>query len=264
MTKRFFSVVFAGAFVVFSALPVAAQQLTLEDIRGDITILNQQLESLRGEMAATGNTALSPRDAATALVRIDEVSADLRAALGRVEALEIKVRQVIDDGTRRIGDIEFRLTELEGGDPALLGTPAPLGGTEPQNEVISSERQAFSNAKKALSEGDGATASSLLQAFLNSFPDGPLSSEARYLQGEALAMQGDYQNAARAYLSSFSGAPDSTFAPSSLFGLSVSLYELGQGDQACLTLAEIQIRYANIGDDLVRKIADQRGAMSCP
>jgi len=264
MVKRFYGLVFAGLLMVASTLSAGAQQMTMEDIRGDLAILSLQLEDLRTEMATTGSTTLSPRDAASALVRIDEVSADLRAALGRVEALEIKVRQVIDDGTRRIGDIEFRLTELEGGDPSLSVTPAPLGGTEPQTEVILSERQAFSDAKKALGEGDGATASTLLIEFLNSFPDGPLTSEARYLQGEALSMQGDYQNAARAYLSGFSGAPNSAFASRSLFGLSVSLFELGQGDQACLTLAEIQIRYADIGDELARNIADQRRAMSCP
>jgi len=264
MLKRIYGLVFAGALLAVSGLSAAAQPMTMADIRSDLSVLSQQLEELRAEMESTGNTGLTPRDAASALVRIDEISADLRAAFGRVEALEIKMQQVIDDGTRRIGDIEFRLTEIEGGDPALLGTPAPLGGTEPQSELISSERQTFEDAKKALLEGDGQTASALLIEFLNSFPDGPLTSEARFLQGEALTIQGDYQNAARAYLNGFSGAPDSEFAPGSLFGLSVSLFELGQSDQACLTLAEIQIRYADINDDLARNIIEQRQVMSCP
>jgi len=261
MFKLIYGLVMAA---VLSVTPVAAQQMTLEDIRDDLAILSLQLEGLRSEMSATGTTILTTRDAAAALVRIDEINADLRAALGRVEALEIKVQQIIEDGTRRIGDIEFRLTELEGGDPALMGNPAPLGGDEPENDVISSERQSFNAAKKALGEGDGAAAAIQLAEFLSSYPDGPLSSEARYLQGEALALQGDYQNAARAYLSSFSGAPDSPFAPLSLYGLSASLFELGQGDQACLTLAEIQIRYADINDDLARNIVEKRGAMACP
>lgn len=259
MVKRLYGVLVALAL----AGPVQAQQFTLEDVRGDLAVLSLQLEALRTELSATGNTDLSGRDAASALVRIDEVSADLRAALGRVEAIEIKVQQVIEDGTRRVGDLEFRLTELEGGDASLLSAPTPLGGTEPQSDVISSERQSFNAAKKALDEGDGAAAAAQLATFLGSFPDGPLSSEARFLQGEALVMQGDYQNAARSYLSGFSGAPDSTFAPLSLFGLSASLFELGQRDQACLTLAEIQIRYADISDDLARSIVEQREVMSC-
>ncbi len=260
MLKRVYGLILACALVA----PVQAQELTLEDIRGDIAILSQQLEALREELAATGNTGLTPREAASAQVRIDEISADLRAALGRVQALEIKVQQVIEDGTRRIGDIEFRLTELEGGDTSLAAPVTPLGGTENQSEVITSERRAFNEAKKALEAGEGAAAAEQLAAFLASFPDGPLTSEARYLQGEALSLQGDYQNAARAYLSGFSGAPDGAFAPRSLYGLSVSLFQLGQGDQACLTLAEIQIRYADIDEALARDIIEQREAMACP
>ncbi len=260
MLKQVYGVILA----LVLAGAVQAQEPTVEDIRADLLILSQQLEALRAGLSPTGSTALSARDAASALVRIDEISADLRAALGRVEALEIKVQKVIEDGTLRIGDIEFRLTELEGGDPALNAPTVPLGGVEPQSEVISSERQAFAAAKKALTEGEGGTAAELLTAFLANFPDGPLTSEARFLQGEALALQGNYQNAARAYLSGFSGAPDSAFAPRSLYGLSVSLFELGQGEQACLTLAEIQIRYVDIDAALSRDIIEQREAMACP
>lgn len=260
MFKRVYGVILAVAL----AGPVLGQEMTLDDIRGDISVLSQQLEDLRSELNSTGSTELNVRDAASALVRIDEVSADLRAALGRVEALEIKVQQVIEDGTRRIGDIEFRLSELEGGDPALNPPTTPLGGVESQSEVINPERQAFNDAKKALEAGDSVAAASQLAAFLGNFPDGPLTSEARFLQGEALAMQGDYQNAARSYLSGFSGAPDGAFAPRSLYGLSVSLFQLGQGEQACLTLAEIQIRYTDIDEALARDIIEQRGAMACP
>lgn len=260
MFKRVYGLV----FMLMLAGPVQAQEMTLDDIRGDVAILSLQLEALRTELSSTGSTELSARDAASALVRIDEINADLRAALGRVEALEIKVRQVIEDGTRRVGDIEFRLTELEGGDASLNAPTTPLGGADSQTDVISPERQAFNAAKKALAAGDGAEAATLLAAFLGNFPDGPLSPEARFMQGEALAMQGDFQNAARSYLSGFSGAPDGAFAPRSLFGLSVSLYQLGQGEQACLTLAEIQIRYTDINEALLRDIIEQRGAMACP
>ncbi len=260
MFKRVYGVI----VVLLLAGPLQAQEMTLDDIRADLAVLSQELEALRGELSTSGGTVLSPREAASAQVQIGEINADLRAALGRVEALEIKVQQVIEDGTRRIGDIEFRLSELEGLDPTLAPPVTPLGGTEAQSEVISPERQAFNAAKKALEAGDSAAAASQFAAFLGNFPDGPLTNEARFLQGEALAAHGDYQNAARAYLSGFSGAPDSPFAPRSLYGLSASLFQLGQAEQACLTLAEIQIRYADIDESLSRDIIEQRGAMACP
>ncbi len=260
MFKRVYGVI----LVLLLAGPLHAQEMTLDDIRADLAVLSQELEALRGELSTSGGTVLSARDAASAQVQIGEINADLRAALGRVEALEIKVQQVIEDGTRRIGDIEFRLSELEGLDPTLAPPVAPLGGSEAQSEVISPERRAFNDAKKALEAGDSAAAASQLAAFLGNFPDGPLTNEARFLQGEALAAHGDFQNAARSYLSGFSGAPDSPFAPRSLYGLSTSLFQLGQAEQACLTLAEIQIRYADIDEALSHDIIEQRGAMACP
>jgi tol-pal system protein YbgF len=256
----------AVILAVLLAGAASAQEPTVGDIHADLQILSQQLEELRAGLSTTGSTTLSARDAASALVRIDEISADLRRALGRVEALEIKTQNVIDDGTRRIGDIEFRLSELEGTDPGQTPPPPPppLGGAAPRSDVISPERKAFNAAKKALADGDAAGAAAQFTAFLANFPDGPLTSEAQYLLGNALAATGDDQNAARAYLSGFSGAPDGDFAPRSLYGLSVSLFKLGQGEQACLTLAEINVRYSDIDQALAQDIEAQRGAMSCP
>ncbi|MCF6306056.1 MAG: tetratricopeptide repeat protein [Rhodobacteraceae bacterium] len=250
---------------LFLASPVVAQEMTLEDIRIDLVQLAQQIEALRGELSATGTSGLSEQEAASAMVRIDEFSEDLRAALGRVEALEIRIQAIVDDGTRRIGDLDFRLTEFEGGDTGLLGNTVPLGGQNDDGaaDLALGERADFNAAKRALEDGDGATAATLLSAFVTTYPDGPLSVEARFLQGEALSLQGDHQNAARSYLKSFSSAPDSPFAAQSLYGLSVSLNALGQTEQACLTLSEIQIRYPDLGVDLARDVLEQKAIQGC-
>ncbi|MBL4807451.1 MAG: tetratricopeptide repeat protein [Rhodobacteraceae bacterium] len=260
MFKRIRIVVLA----VFLASPLAAQDLTLEDIRTDLLTLGQQLEELRSQLSGTDGTGLNPQQAATALVRLDEFDADLRNALGRVETLEIQIANIVDDGTRRIGDMDFRLTELEGGDTSILMNTTPLGGQDDSNvDLASGERSDFNAAKRALEDGDGAAASAMLSAFVTAYPDGPLSVEARYLQGEALSLQGDHQNAARSYLKSFSSAPDSAFAPRSLYGLAVSLDALGQTEQACLTLSEIQIRYSNLDAELARDVLEQKGVQGC-
>ena len=247
------------------ASPVAAQEMTLADIRNDLVLLAQQIEALRTELSATDVSGLTAQEAASAMVRIDEFSADLRSALGRVETLELQIQAVIDDGTRRIGDLDFRLTEIEGGDTGLLLNTVPLGGPPDDGaaDLISGERADFSAAKRALDMEDGALASSLLSAFVLAYPDGPLTVEARFLQGAALSLQGDHQNAARSYLKSFSSAPDSPFAAQSLYGLSVSLNALGQTEQACLTLSEIQIRYPDLGVELAQDVLEQKAIQGC-
>ena len=249
---------------VILASPLAAQEMTLEDIRADLVMLAQQIEELRSQLSVTGTSGLNAQDAATAMVRIDEISAELRSALGRVEAIEIEIQAIVDDGTRRIGDIDFRLTEIEGGDTTLLTNPVPLGGKDDNTaDFASGERADFNAAKQALAEEDGAAAARLLLDFVTAYPDGPLTVEARYLQGEALILQGDHQNAARSFLKSFSSAPDSPFAPLSLYRLSISLNALGQTEQACLTLSEIQIRYPQLDAELARDVLEQKAVQGC-
>ncbi len=47
---------------------------------------------------------------------------------GKAEAIENRLNRVVTDGTNRIGDIEFRLTELAGGDLGAVPPTPPLGG----------------------------------------------------------------------------------------------------------------------------------------
>jgi len=255
----------AAVLSVLLASPVVAQEMTLEDVRIDLVELAQQIEALRSELSTTGTSGLTAQEAASALVQIDEFNENLRTALGRVDALEIRIQAIVDDSTRRIGDLDFRLTEFEGGDTSLLGDTVPLGGQVDDGgaDLASGERADFNAAKRALEDGDGVTASTLLSAFVTAYPDGPLSVEARFLQGEALSIQRDHQNAARSYLKSFSSAPDSPFAARSLYGLSISLNALGQTEQACLTLSEIQIRYPDLGADLARDVLEQKAIQGC-
>ena len=54
---------------------------------------------------------------------------------------------------------------------------------------------------------------------------------------------GDTADAARAYLDSFSGSPEGARAPDALTNLGISLGELGQVQEACVTLGQVAVRY---------------------
>ena len=49
--------------------------------------------------------------------------------------------------------------------------------------------------------------------------------------------------AARAYLESFSGSPDGPRTPDALLQLGISLENLGQMQEACITLGEVTTRF---------------------
>jgi tol-pal system protein YbgF len=239
-----------AALVLVAALPWAALPArgeTLADLRAELGALGAELAALRSELVATGS--LAQVGGATALARMDAIEAALVRLTARAEELEIRVGRIVADGTNRLADLEFRIVELEGGDPAQLGTPPPLGGggapggTTTASGAIPSEQASLDRAREVLGQGDFRAAAELLAAHAAAFPAGPLTGEAHFLRGEALERQDDTPGAARAYLESFSGFPDGPRAADALLRLGLALARLGQGPEACITLAEVGVRY---------------------
>ena len=253
-----------------AVLPASAQSQaeTLEDVRLDIVALSEIMQELRGELLTTSNSGVSQDSVGTILQRLNNLESDLSEALGLVETLEFRVVQIADDATRRIGDLEFRLTELEGGDTGSVGTQVPLGGETSagngsEQELATDEQSSFDKGVALHEAGEYRAAAEQFATFTTTYPGGPLTSEAQYRRGLALAGLQDWGGAARSYLDAFSGAPDGAFASIALYELAISLGALGQMDQACLTLDEIGIRYQDIGADLGANILMQKQLLAC-
>jgi len=266
----------AVVFAVALGLPGAgfAQEETLADIRQELSVLYVEIQRLRGELNTTGAPSGSG-EGGTMLARIDAIEAELRRLTNATEELDLRLNRVVSDGSNRIGDLEFRLCELEDGcDIGTLGETTTLGGASSEPEPLppistggddggtapsmaAAEQSDFDSAMAAYEAGDFATAASQFEAYTETYPGGALSAEAHFWRGEAEAAQGAWNRAARAYLASFSGAPDAPRAPESLFRLGTSLQELGQSEEACLTLAEVGNRYPSSSS-----VLDARAAMT--
>ena len=252
--------------VALLALPVHAQDRaqTLADIKAELGLLMAEFTALKSETVATGATG-GGLGAGDALQRMDAIEAELMRLTSRAEEIELRLTRVVSDGTNRIGDLEYRLCEVtEGCDPANLPETPMLGGaadggavapTEPAisddpampadggPELAMGEQADFDRAKEVLAQGDFRGAADLFATFAQSYPGGPLSQEAAFLRGEALVQVADTAGAARAYLDAFSGKPDGPFAAESLLKLGQALGDLGQVPDACVTLAEVPVRF---------------------
>ena len=269
------------ALVLCAALcaPAAAQEspgagdATLADIRQELSVLSVEIERLRRELSTTGGADVALP--ASALERLDAIEGELRDVTAQTEALTGRIDRVVRDGTNRVGDLEFRLTELEGGDLGELGATPPLGGEAPTPpapapvvepgagaELAMGEQADFDRASAAAEAGDDTEASRLFAEFAETYPGSPLAGEAQYRRGEALTRLGDVGGAARAYLAGFSGEPNGARAAETLLALGRALRDLGQTQEACVTFAEVRLRFADT--EPARAAAEASEALTCP
>ncbi len=249
--------------------PVAAlaqdKAQSLADIRAELSKLAADLQALRSELVQGGAPAMQAAGGASALDRMNAMEAELSRLTSQTEQVQNHVNRVVSDGTNRIGDLEFRLCELEegcdpsnlpitqslGGAPAggsggaapVVTTPPPTGTGTAAPELAVAEQTDFDRAKAALESGDFQGAADRFTAFAQAYPGSPLMGDAQYYRGEALEKTGDTANAARAYLQAFSGAPNGPRAPGALLRLGATLGSLGQTQEACVTLGEVGTRF---------------------
>jgi tol-pal system protein YbgF len=272
---------FVIAWVACAAVAAPAAAQNVADIRAELQVLDGQIQQLRDQLVQQGASGGLPTDPATALTRLDQLDAELRRLTDRVEVLTNDIGRIVADASNKVGDIEFRLTELEGGEPVpkpaepvLLGggltrpmpRPPAFGAQAPGSpsapaEMTVTEQSDFDAAVAAADAGDNAKAAQLFESFLATYPGGPLSSEAQFRRAEALAAQADWQAAARSYLDAFSGAPRGPRAPRALYGRAVALGERGQVEEACLTLTEVDSRYP--GSVVAGDVAAKRTSLRC-
>ncbi|WP_375230878.1 tol-pal system protein YbgF [Roseobacter sp. S98] len=236
---------------------------TLADIRQELTVLFVEMQKLRRELSTTGAPTVQT-GGATVLERVAVIEREMQRLTSKTEELEFRINRIVEDGTNRIGDLEFRLVELEGGDIGALGETTTLGGdagstggttgggaiapipapdTGGGTQLAVGEEDDFKRAQQALADGNYQAAADQFAAFSHNYPGGPLAAGADLGRGEALDALGNTREAARAYLASFGAAPTGPLAAQALFRLGRSLGQLEQTSEACVTLGEVPIRF---------------------
>ena len=252
------------------------QDKTLADIRQELSELYGDIQSLRGELNTTG-AAPSAVGGNSALERLNAIETQLQGLTSKTEELEFRINRITTDGTNRVGDLEFRICELDDNcDISQLGETPSLGGVDSAANVPTpaapattgsgpalaiGEKADFERASEALAQGDFRSAADQFAAYLQTYPGGALSSEALFKRGEALSQLGDTSAAARAYLDSFSGEPDGKVAAQALYELGQSLATLGQVPDACVTLGEVGTRFP--GDPVATEAQTAMQKLGC-
>lgn len=239
------------------------------DMKKKVNQLTEEMERMRNALAG-GN--MQQRFAALE----DEIS----RLTGQIERLEFAVRRHEEDSKRKLQDLEYRIIELEGGDPSILfqnEEPQQNGALAPQQPVQTataptsggtlgvlttpiSGQADFDAGVAAVKAGNAEEGKALLSRFISANPGSPLLGDANFWLGEGHYALGEFRDAARRYVDTADLYPGATTAPRSLFKLGKTLNLLGQADAACQSLREVGARYPNAANVIERAEAEARRA----
>ena len=250
---------------------------SLADIRMDLSRLYSEIQGLKSELTPSAD-GTAPAAAAGLMDRVTLIEAELQRITAKAEQLEYRIDRIVQDGTNRIGDLEFRLVELEGGDISALSETTTLGGApdagasgmsgagmaaglDNEPELAVSEEQDFARADEAFSTGDYERAASLFATFYKTYPAGPLTPVALFKQGLSYKAIGDHRAAATTFLDLYRQSAQSEVGPAALVELGGALGRLGKVDAACTTLAQAQARYSD--PQLTAQISKELSALTC-
>lgn len=264
----------AGALA--AALPANAQTWTgagsSEDLQYRLSIIDAELADIRARLGgapakSTGGGASSGE----AMIRLDRLEAEIQKLTGQLEQIQFEQRRVAEDAAQRFGDIEFRLTELEGGDTSQIPAVTPLGGIQQgantqmaaAPEVSVSERGDLDRAIDDVKQGRFDQGEDRLRQFLNAYPSSPLEGEAYYWLGESQFIRGSFQAAARSFLDGYSRNRTGPNAPNNLYRLGVTLGRLGQASEACLTLREVRHQFPSGPSDVLDAADAESRTLNC-
>lgn len=235
--------------------PGAAQSDSLAQLRSEISALSALVADLAANMSSgSGGAAQTQGFDGSMIDQVDRIREELTNLTARAETLEFRIRSVVDDASNRIGDMEFRLTELEGGDTSALPPTPPLGGggvttsggvSDPAQapQLAAGEQSAFDGARRLLNEGDTDAGKSALSVFLETYPGSPLAAQASTLLAQAQRDSGAESDAARTWLNLYLANPEGSDAPHALLELGNSLAQLGQQAEACVMFEELFTRF---------------------
>lgn len=146
--------------------------------------------------------------------------------------------------------------------PVETGTP----GVKSQQLVLAPSgdpRDEYDLAYGYILRGDYGLAEASFNQFLETHPGHPLSADAQYWLGESYYGQGEYRDAANAFLAVYKEYPSAKKVPDSLLKLASSLGELGETSTACATFDKLLSDFPNASNAVRQRAIADRAKYSC-
>lgn len=116
---------------------------------------------------------------------------------------------------------------------------------------------------KHVLDGDYNLAEGIFRSFAQTYPNDPLTPDARFWLAESLRAQGRLEDAAAAFVSVRKDYPQSLKAPETLLKIGQIMAELGDRDVACVTFADAEKSYPKMSGSVRERIRAERAKAKC-
>ena len=244
-----------------------------EDLRYRLDVLDAELADIRARLGGTTGSVVAPAGPTGG----GDYEQEIRRLTAQVEQMQNRLTLIQQDLNRRFGDIEFRLTELEGGDTSSISVPQVGGGAATNGGSVTafpsqgqqvaavsvSEQGDLDRAVEDVRQGRFDQAEDRLRRFIQGYPNSPLTGEAFYWLGESQSVRGIHADAAKSYLNGYQSDTRGPRAAHNLFRLGVTLGRLGQVNEACLTLREVRNQFPSAPDGLADRADSEADQLTC-
>ncbi|MEQ1866419.1 MAG: tol-pal system protein YbgF [Micropepsaceae bacterium] len=165
--------------------------------------------------------------------------------------------------------------------PAAAGGPASLTGSQLQGSKSGtlgsmpadalpqgmagglSPRQQYDAAMELLSRAQYTEAQGAFRGFVAANPADELAGPAQYWVGDIAFTQKDYQGAAKAFTDVLKRYSKTARAPDAMLKLGLSLLELNQKKEGCITLGAIKSKYPNANKAIFDRAAKRASEAKC-
>lgn len=271
----------ATAFISV-ATPTLAQNQDIRAVMSRLDQLETRINNTQPSGGAGYNDSGSVNNgspsAAMYETRISELEAQLRQMNGKLEEQDYAINQLKSQLDLFKGDLEMRLNDMAAnGQAAAAQQPAPQQVapttmmTDPAttdtgvaaNLPVDNPAALYDEAFQALRGQDYTKAKTGFVEFIKRYPSDNLAGNAQYWLGETHYVQGEYKSAARVFAEGYKKYPKSNKAPDNLLKLAMTLDQLGQKKEACVTLGQLGKQFANAPTVIKQRTAEEQKRLAC-
>ena len=274
-----------GLFISGCASLSLAQPNDVSQMTGRINQLENQVQTLsravfRGEKPPQGTVTATPanstsgRALANMDVRLSQLESQIRDLTGQIEEQQYQIRQLSDRMDSGQTGSNTAASGNTGMQASPVGTPQRLGNASPQNNMQQNTApdptlsnipadELYESAFANIRDGNYQQARNGFQAFLDTYPDHKLTSNAQYWLAETYYVGGDYTESARLFAKGYQDYPDSSKTADNLLKLGLSLAKIGKMEDACLSFDQLESQFPNESGPVMRRARQESANLNC-